>query len=143
MTVTRKQAQEARAAEFAAWGEQSKVLGKHHILSIELVRTRDDGTAAVFTVYRHHKPVQYVVHGDSCGRPKSAGGQSQTQSGEAAPMMMRSAVVSNPKPEDGPPYEADMALGEPPPKEPPPPGIVALGQALLSTAFDLGEQLPG
>lgn len=41
-------------------------------------------------------------------------------------------------PDDG--VSADsIALGEPPPKEPPPPGIMSLGTSLMTTAFDLGE----
>jgi hypothetical protein len=36
-----------------------------------------------------------------------------------------------------------IALGEPPPKDPPPPGITSLASVLLASAFDVGEQLVG
>ena len=130
MSVTKKQAQQARMAEFEGWKGQEKVLGRHRILSVELVRTRDDKTAAVFTVFKDHKPTQYVVHGDCRGRV-------DTEAHTEARLMARAT-------DDGSdPTESDMALGSPPPKEPPPPGIVALGAGLLSIGFDLGEQVPG
>src|SRR6185295_795562 len=61
-----------RLARLEGWKQLAKQLPNHHILSVELMRTRNDETAAVFTVVRHHQPVQFLVRADSRGRVKAS-----------------------------------------------------------------------
>ena len=156
-----------RLARWEGWKQLAKQLPNHHILSVEMMRTRNDETAAVFTVVRHHQPVQFLVRADSRGRVKASQidpgcddqghvhghdhghGQGHSHGGTegrghaveavalAAPAPMAAAAGEDPMDPNA------IPLGQPPEKEPPPPGIIALGSALLGTAFDLGEQLPG
>jgi hypothetical protein len=149
-----------RLARMEGWKQLAKRLPNHHILSVELVRTRNDETAAVFTVVRHHHPVQFLVRADARGRVKAnqldegcddgrdhgghdhggyetKGGHAPGQAVEAVALAATAAAAEDP-------VDPNLiTLGHPPDKEPPPPGILALGSALLGTAFDLGEQLPG
>jgi hypothetical protein len=156
-----------RLARMEGWKQLAKQLPNHHILSVELVRTRNDETAAVFTVVRHHQPVQFLVRADSRGRVKASqidqgcddgrdhGGRGHGQDhggheGKAGhgpshgvEAVALAATAAPMAAADDPTDPNMIALGQPPQKEPPPPGILALGSALLGTAFDLGEQLPG
>jgi len=129
-----KEVHDVRVARWEGFKRLARKLPNHHILSVELIRTRHDETAAVFTVVRHHEPVQYVVMGDARGRVKTYGGEHRAAGAVAS---MEAITLA-----DGPMNAVDpdiIALGEPPPKEPPPPGIVAVGGGLLAAAFDVGE----
>ncbi|MGH9889480.1 MAG: hypothetical protein ACREBE_28365, partial [bacterium] len=68
--ISNDELQKVRLARMEGWKQLAKQLPDHHILSVELVRTRNDETAAVFTVVRHHQPVQFLVRADSRGRVK-------------------------------------------------------------------------
>jgi hypothetical protein len=154
-----------RLARLEGWKQLAKQLPNHHILSVELMRTRNDETAAVFTVVRHHQPVQFLVRADSRGRVKASqtglgcddhghghghghdhggyetkSGHVQGQGVEAVALAATAAPMGAAEDTSDP---NAIPLGYPPEKEPPPPGILALGSALLGTSFDLGEQLPG
>ena len=94
-----------RIARWHAWEPLAARLPDGHVLSVELLRSRPDQAFAVFTVVRGHVPVQHVV------------GTALDVTGDAA----ASPNV--------------IALGQPPEKEPPPPGITAQGSSLLSIAF--------
>jgi hypothetical protein len=151
-----------RLARMEGWKQLAKQLPNHHILSVELVRTRNDETAAVFTVVRHHHPVQFLVRADSRGRVKASqldpgcddhghghdhghgqgGYEGKASHGLEAVALSATAAPLAAAGED-PADPNAIPLGRPPNKEPPTPGILALGAALLGTAFDLGEQLPG
>jgi hypothetical protein len=160
-----------RLARWEGWKQLAKQLPNHHILSVELVRTRNDETAAVITVVRHHHPVQFLVRADSRGRVKAnqtdpgcddgrdhgghghghghgdydgKGGGKGGQAGSRGVEAVALAATAAPMAAAEDPVDPNViALGQPPQKEPPTPGILALGSALLGTAFDLGEQLPG
>ena len=66
--VTNEQVQQVRQARWEAWRQMAKDMKNHHVLAVELLRTRKDETIAVFTVVRNGEPVQFVVRGDSRGR---------------------------------------------------------------------------
>jgi hypothetical protein len=154
-----------RLARWEGWKQLAKQLPNHHILSVELVRTRNDETAAVFTVVRHHQPVQFLVRADARGRVKSPStnqgcddrghghgpdhghghgqGGYEEKASHGVQAVALSAMAAPLAAEDDPMDPNIIALGHPPEKEPPTPGILALASALLGTAFDLGEQIPG
>lgn len=130
-----KEVHDVRLARWAGFKRLAKRLPNHQILSVELVRTRHDETAAVFTVVKDHEPVQYVVMGDANGRVR-VGEPGQLAPASTAGSMEAITLA------DGPVYAADpdvIALGQPPLKEPPPPSIMAVGAGLLSAAFNVGE----
>lgn len=147
---------EVRMARWAGWRRLARKL-PNHILSVELLRTERGETAAVFTVARDGKVTQYLVVGDDKGRVKGAdhkgfpnrrdedrrrwreecGGHRLALRDESGTEMLAFSLVAL---EDGVDPNA-IALGEPPPKDPPPPGVLSLGAALLTTTFDLGEQV--
>jgi hypothetical protein len=153
-----------RLARMEGWKQLAKRLPNHHILSVELVRTRNDETAAVFSVVRHHHVVQFLVRADSRGRvfAKQTGdgcddhgghghghghgdheGKGGHVPGQAVEAVALAATAAPSAADDDTTDPNLITLGRPPDKEPPPPGVLALGAALLGTTFDLGEQLPG
>jgi hypothetical protein len=149
-------AKEVRAVKIAHWEgfkRLAKRLPNHHVLAVELLRTRNDETAAVFTVVRNGEPVQTIVMGDANGRVKSddcgprqwmmaADTQGlEEHSVELHGLAARSAEASAAADGDGSAPD-DFAFGGPPPKQPPEPGIIAVGTVLLAAAFNLAEQVP-
>jgi hypothetical protein len=135
-----KVVRDVKAAQWAGFKRLAKQLPDHHVLAVELIRTSNDQTAAVFTIVRNHEPFQTVVMGDSRGRvdPKSCHFHMDAHLEPHAAAEPRVAAgddttVVSP---DG------MALGDPPIKVPPSPGMIAVGGALLSVAFDVAEQGP-
>lgn len=139
--ITKADVDKVRAARWDVWKRMAREVSEYHILSIELLRTETDDTFAVFTVVRNKEPVQYVLRGDSMGSGVKAMISQQhppiqvkrgrhVETTATTPMASTSGDVAS----------ADsIALGEPPPKEPPPPGVISLGTSLMTTAFDLGE----
>jgi hypothetical protein len=154
MTLSKEQAYQVRMARWEGWRRLAKHLPNHHILAVELLRTRGDQTAAVFTVVKHHEPIQYIVRGDSRGRIREGvrqaepGGKPEDCDPKGfnphapgpGPRMAgaMALMVSTEEPVDA----NSIAMGEPPPKEPPPPGVIALASVMLASAFDVGEQVP-
>lgn len=67
-SVTNEQVQQVRRARWEVWRQMAKDMKNHQVLAVELLRTRNDQTVAVFTVVRNGEPVQFVVRGDSRGR---------------------------------------------------------------------------
>lgn len=159
MTISPEQAREVRAALWQGWIKMAQELPNHHILSVELLRTHDDETVAVFTAVKDHMPVRYVVRGDASGRlkptisdhgdPNDKHGDPHPKHGDPHPKYGDpnakhgvAAVAARLGGSDNQVTPESMALGEPPPQQPPRPGIVAVGGALLSVAFGVGEQVP-
>jgi len=193
--ITKDQAEQVRMARLEGWRRMAQEMKNHHILSVELLRTRQDTTAAVFTVNRNGEVVQYIVRGDSQGRlevggkdPRDGGHEHhehhhhhhhhhhhehghecgddhgrhehghhehghepgyavQAQTAQAEPTtqlgQVRQAFMAMAlAPAEDPADPNIIALGEPPPKQDPPPGIIAVGGVLLASAFDVGEQVP-
>ena len=107
----------------------------HQILAVELFRTLDDQTAAVFTLSKNRRPARYVATGDGSGKlgSTSCSAQNDAMNAGAAPSNALSAA-------DGSAADPGIvALGHPPPEEPVTPGIVAVSSVLLGAAFDVGE----
>jgi hypothetical protein len=129
---------EVQAALWHGWIKLAKELPNHHILAVELLRTHNDETIAVFTAVKDRMPVRYVVRGDSSGRVKPGIAEHCDPKDPHAPVAMEARLGT----EDGGVTPEGMALGEPPPRQPPMPGIIAVGAALLTVAFGVGEQVP-
>ena len=136
--------EQVRAARWEAWGRMASKLRDHHILSIELLRTQQNETLAVFTVVKDRKPVQYVLKGDASGAnlkalvthhclPSKLGPSHQVEA------LMMAAPASPMVTQDGDVSADSIAMGEPPPKQDPPLAIVSLGSAVMTTTFNLGE----
>lgn len=68
--VSKEEVQQVRLARWDAWRRMAQEMKNHQILAVELLRTEQDETVAVFTVNRNGEPVQFVVRGDSRGRLK-------------------------------------------------------------------------
>jgi hypothetical protein len=154
--MTKDEVYRVQMARWEGWRQLARKLPDHHILAVELLRTANDETAAVFTAVRNQEPIQYLVRGDARGRLKAPvkgdqGGFGPSQGhghghghgrdqDDCGPGQHRAALALDARGE--PPVDANsIALGEPPPKEPPPPGITALAGVILPAAFDLGEQV--
>jgi hypothetical protein len=109
--VSTAQIDDVRFARWQAWDRLATDLPDGHVLSVELLHSRPGRGFAAFTIVRNHHALQSVV------AAQAAAGLPGT---------------------DGLIVPESIPLGEPPPKEPPDPGIVALGAALLDTAFREG-----
>jgi hypothetical protein len=144
-----KEVRDVKIAQWEGFRRLAKQLPDHHVLAVDLVRTRTDETAAVFTVVRHGEPVQMVVMGDERGRVKphdcgprdwmktephvleSKHGAAEGQKAVAASFAAADAT--------GDPSPDGFSLGGPPPKQDPEPGIVILGTAALALVFGVGD----
>jgi hypothetical protein len=87
-----------------------------------------------------HTPGQdHGDHGHGGGDPGGRGDD------DCGPGTQRSALMAQAqlRPTEEAVDANAIALGEPPPKDPPPPGITSLASVLLASAFDVGEQLVG
>lgn len=127
---------EVLAARWEGFQRLARTLPNRHVLAVELSRTPDDETVAVFTTVRNGEPVRTVVRGDSRGRVsqvKGAGDDRQTP-GKASSAAMAARAVTDPS-ED----PSSLILSEPPPKQGGTPGIIAIGEGLLGAAFNVGE----
>jgi len=123
------------AARWQGFRRLAKTLPNHHILAVELIRTLNDETIAVFTTVRNGEPVRSVVRGDAHGRVRSLDWHHAAAVSHHAPVHPEPKVVSSGDAVD----PAIVALGHPPPEEPVTPGVVAIGGSLLGAAFDVGE----
>lgn len=161
MSVSKEQVQQVREARWEEWGRMAKQLPNQHILSIELLRTANNETLAIFTVVKDHQPVQHVLQGDALGgsvkafvtprgkqvlAPGLAGAHvthARAADGHAPSMAapLAASLAAAITESDAPASADSIALGQPPPKQPPSPGIVALGTVMLASAFNLGEQV--
>lgn len=143
MSDLTKAVERVRAARWEAWKQMASKLQDHHVLSIELLRTHDNHTLAVFTVVKDHKPVQYALKGDALGAnlkalvtqhcPPIKVGSSQVEA------LVIGAPASSTGTDDGGVTAESIAMGEPPPKQTPPSAIVSLGASVMTTTFNLGE----
>jgi hypothetical protein len=130
-----KEVHDVLVARWEGFRVLAKKLPNHHILAVELFRTLNDETIAVFTTVRNGEPVRSVVTGDSHGRVKSNHCEPHALDASKAftALDARASVAG------GTADPASIALEEPPVKEPGRPGIVAIGGGLLGAAFDVGE----
>jgi hypothetical protein len=131
-----------RQARMDAWQKMAAKLPDHHVLAVEMFRVDRDRTLAIFTLVKHGQVVQEVLQGDSRGLnvrpivphatqpcpPLDLGRQLHIEA-----LMMPAAATTD----GGSAYA--VALGDPPPKGPVEPGIVAVGGVGLQNSFDTGE----
>ena len=141
MTDLTKVVDQVRAARWDTWCRMASKLPDHHILSIELLRTQQNETLGIFTVVQGQQPVQYVLKGDAVGGNLKALVTHKAPPIKVGAFHQVEALVMAPLPPlaDGGASAENIALGEPPPKQPPTPGVMALGTSLLTTTFNLGE----
>lgn len=128
-----KEVHDVLVARWEGFKRLAKTLPNRQILAVELVRTRDDETAAVLTIVQNGEPVRYLVSGDAHGRLKAKVDPYCTPSDKSAAPLLAMAA------EDPAVDPAAIAMGDPPPKKPGTPGIVAVAGNLLSAAFDVAE----
>jgi hypothetical protein len=137
-----------RQARMDSWQKMAAKLPDHHVLAVEMFRVDRDRTLAVFTLVKHGRVVQEVLQGDGRGLnvrpivphatqpcpPIDLGRQFHIE----ALVMPPAATTSD---DGGSAYA--IAFGDPPPKTPPDPGIVAVGGVGLQNSFDTGEIVTG
>jgi hypothetical protein len=137
---------QVRNARWEAWKRMAKKLPDRHILSVELFRTEQDETLAVFTVVRNGRPVQEVLRANSRGVGVKAvvfKDQHKCEPIQVWPMHHVEAVKFEAlaaAPSDDV-VANGIPLGEPPPKQDPEPGVISLATVMLPSAFDVGERL--
>jgi hypothetical protein len=137
-----------RQARAEWWKQMAEKLPDHHVLAVEMFRVDRDQTMAVFTLVRNGRVVQEVLRGDGRGlnvRPAVA------QQHERVPIhigrmlhleaLMISDAAAPPADDGGAAYA--VAIGEPPPKQPTEPGIIAVGGTGMQNVFDTGEIVTG
>jgi len=151
MSDLTKAVEQVRRARWDAWCRMAQTLPNHHVLAVELFRTEEDDTLAIFTLVRNHKVVQEVLRGNARGLGVRAvvPHHHHCDPIEVWPQFQVEAMRLEAAPADPPPDDGGgdggatvdgIALGEPPPKQPPEPGIISTGTAILPTVFDLGER---
>lgn len=136
-----------RQARWDSWQKLAAHLPDHHVLAVEMFRIDRDRTVAIFTLVKNGKVVQEVLQGDGRGLnvrpiaphatqpcpPVDLGRQFHIEA-----LMMPAAATTD----DGA-SAYTVALGDPPPKGPVDPGIVAVGGVGLQNSFDTGEIVTG
>jgi hypothetical protein len=123
-------------------------LPDHHVLAVEMFRVDRNSTVAIFTLVKNGKVVQQVLRGDGRGlnvkpvvsREEHCFPLNLGRSLHVEALLLRGALTTT---ADGGPEAYAVAIGEPPPKQPPDPGIVAVGGTGLQNAFDTGEIVTG
>lgn len=148
MSELTKAVSQVRQARMDSWNRMAKTLPDHHVLAVEMFRVDRNHTVAIFTLVKNGNVVQQVLQGDGRGLnvrpvvqqkhecvPLHLGRQFHVE----AMLMMDASTGTG----DGDVSSYSIALGDPPPKQPPDPGIVAVGGVSLQTAFDVGEVVTG
>lgn len=150
--VSKEMVDAVRLARWEEWERMAKEMPRgHHILSVELLRTKPNETAVVLTVVHNHRLVQYELRGDGKGgNPRPVISRKHVppvchEPGYEQIVPHLAAFIARDVGDlgDGGPIANGVAIGDPPPKEPPQPGAVALGGSLLTTTFNLGENAVG
>lgn len=151
-----------RQARMDSWQRMAKDLPDHHVLAVEMFRVDRNTTVSIFTLVRNGRVVQEVLQGDGRGlgvkpvvprveqcAPINLGRQFHIDAllVPPPPPPPAPATTAAATPAATPAATSDsgggsayaIAYGEPPPKEPPKPGIIAVGGTGMQNAFDTGE----
>ena len=136
-----------RQARMAAWQRMAADLPDHHVLAVEMFRVDRNTTVSIFTLVRKGHVVQEVLQGDGRGlgvKPVVPRAEQCTPINLGRMFHIDALMMAPPPPPpaatgDGGSSAYAIAYGEPPPKEPPKPGIVAVGGTGMQNAFDTGE----
>jgi len=135
-----------RQARFDSWRRMAADLPDHHVLAVEMFRVDRNTTLSIFTLVRRGKVVQEVLQGDGRGLNVKAVAPRAEQctpidlgrefhiDALMAPAPLAPAAITD----DGG-AAPSIAYGDPPPKQPPEPGIIAVGGTGLQNSFDTGE----
>ena len=140
-----KETQDVKLALWDGFKRLAKRLPDHHILAVDLLRTLDDQTVAVFTVVRDHEPVQMIVVGDAQGRvqPHDCGPRAWMLEPDATEQRATTgeslAMEASLSEADDPAEPAGFASRSPPPQQEPSPGVVILATAALALVFGVGD----
>jgi hypothetical protein len=134
-----------RQARLDSWQRMAKQLPDHHVLAVEMYRTDRDTTLSVFTLVKHGRVVQEVLQGDGRGlnvRPVVSRAELCNPLPIGRSLHVESLLMMAPAAAgDGDVSAYSIAYGEPPPKQPTEPGIVAAGGVGMANAFDTTELL--
>lgn len=130
-----------RQARWESWQRMAAQLPDRRVLAVEMYRIDHDTTVAIYTLVRDGKVVQQVLRGDGSGldvqavAPAGPAGAA-IDPGQHHPetLLMRAAPAA-----DGGATAYSVALGDPPPKGPVEPGIIAVGGVGMQSTFDAGE----
>lgn len=136
-----------RQARWESWQRMAKELPDHHVLAVEMFRVDRNTTVAIYTLVRHGRVVQEVLHGDGRGlnvKPVVQRAEQATPLNLGRQFHIDALVAPAPPPApaastDGGITPYTIAYGEPPPKQPPEPGIIAVGGTGMQNSFDTGE----
>jgi hypothetical protein len=152
-----------RQARMDSWQRMAKDLPDHHVLAVEMFRVDRNTTVSIFTLVRKGRVVQEVLQGDGRGLgvkpvvphveqlvPINLGRQFHIDAllvppppavavAGAVAAATAAAVTAAATSDSSGGSAYAIAYGEPPPKEPPKPGIVAVGGTGMQNAFDTGE----
>jgi len=140
-----KEAQDVRLALWEGYKRLAKRYPEHHILAVELLRTLDDHTVAVFTVVKDREPVQMIVVGDAQGRvqPHDCGPRAwmraETATTEPRGMSEGVAMEAGLTGGDDTAEPAGFASRSPPPQQEPSPGVINVATAALSLVFGVAD----
>ena len=137
-----------RQARMASWQQMAAKMKDHHVLAVEMFRVDRDRTVAIFTLVKNGRVVQEVLLGDGRGLNVRPIVPHVTQPCPPVPLgrefhveALMATAAAPPTDDGGSAYS--VALGEPPPKGPVEPGIVAVGGVGLQNSFDTGEIVAG
>jgi hypothetical protein len=134
-----------RQARWDSWRRMAAELPDHHVLAVEMFRVDRNTTVSIFTLVRHGKVVQEVLQGDGRGlgvRPVASRAEQCVPINLGRQFHIDALMVPPPAPAaagDGGVTPYAIAYGEPPPKQPPEPGIIAVGGTGMQNTFDTGE----
>jgi hypothetical protein len=135
-----KEMRDVKIAQWERFASLAAKLPDHHVLAVELTRTFDDRTAAIFTVVRNRKPVRSVVFGDARGQVKPPH-ECQPEPRKAMELSTMEAEAQPQALVDDPDQSPNFSLAQPPVQQDPSPGLVALASSLLPSAFNVGEHV--
>lgn len=119
---TPEQVRDFKAAQWDRFRQLAAQMPDHHVLAIELVRTPDNATAAVFTVAQNGVPVRSIVFGDERGVALPT-----SEYGRRYEALVKSDV------------DVDVAVAQPLAL----PALASLGSTLLASAFNDNAELAG
>ncbi|HEX3483074.1 MAG TPA: hypothetical protein VHT91_49025 [Kofleriaceae bacterium] len=134
-----------RQARMNSWQRMAKELPDHHVLAVEMFRVDRNTTVSIFTLVRKGRVVQEVLQGDGRGLgvkpvvPRTATPCPPINLGREFHIDALMAPLAPAAPTDDGTNAYSIAYGDPPPKQPPEPGVIAVGGTGMQNTFDTGE----
>lgn len=134
-----------RQARMDSWQRMAKELPDHHVLAVEMFRVDRNTTVSIFTLVRRGRVVQEVLQGDGRGLgvkpvvPRTTVPCSPINLGREFHIDALMAPIAPAAITDDGTSAYSIAYGDPPPKQPPEPGIIAVGGTGMQNSFDTGE----